>query len=53
MMPQLSAGIHKNHILESTAPVRFKARTTYYLELLTNEINAFSAELNLAQAKWN
>lgn len=33
--------------------VRFKAGTTDYLEVLTNETNAFSAELGLAQARGN
>lgn len=33
--------------------VRFKAGTTDYLEVLTNETNAFTAELGLAQAQGN
>ena len=33
--------------------LRFKAGTTDYLEVLTNETNAFSAELGLAQAQGN
>jgi outer membrane protein, multidrug efflux system len=33
--------------------VRFKAGTTDYLEVLTNETNAFDAELGLAQAQGN
>jgi outer membrane protein, multidrug efflux system len=33
--------------------VRFKAGATDYLEVLTNETNAFSAQLNLAQAQGN
>ncbi|HTZ48102.1 MAG TPA: efflux transporter outer membrane subunit [Verrucomicrobiae bacterium] len=33
--------------------VRFKAGATDYLEVLTNETNAFSAELTLAQAQGN
>ena len=33
--------------------VRFKAGTTDYLEVLTNETNSFSAELGLAQAETN
>jgi multidrug efflux system outer membrane protein len=33
--------------------VRFKAGTTDYLEVLTNDTNAFSAELGLAQAQGN
>ncbi len=32
---------------------RFQAGATDYLEVLTNETNAFSAELNLAQARGN
>jgi multidrug efflux system outer membrane protein len=32
---------------------RFKAGTADYLEVLTNETNSFSAELNLAQAQGN
>jgi multidrug efflux system outer membrane protein len=32
---------------------RFHAGTTDYLEVLTNETNAFSAELGLAQAQGN
>jgi multidrug efflux system outer membrane protein len=33
--------------------IRFKAGTTDYLEVLTNETNAFSTELGLAQARGN
>lgn len=33
--------------------VRFKAGTTDYLEVLTNETNSFNAELGLAQAQTN
>jgi multidrug efflux system outer membrane protein len=33
--------------------VRFKAGTTDYLEVLTNETNSLSAELGLAQAQGN
>ena len=33
--------------------IGFKAGTTDYLEVLTNETNAFLAELNLAQANGN
>lgn len=33
--------------------VRFKAGTTDYLEVLTNETNSFTAELTLAQAQGN
>jgi len=60
-------GYHKNrefriqqeHLLESAqdaarlSEVRFKAGTTDYLEVLTNETNSFSAELGLAQAQAN
>ena len=49
----------QQHLLESArdaarlSQVRFKAGTTDYLEVLTNETNAFSAELALAQAQGN
>jgi outer membrane protein, multidrug efflux system len=33
--------------------VRFKAGSTDYLEVLTNETNSFTAELTLAQAEGN
>lgn len=33
--------------------MRFKAGTSDYLEVLTNETNSFSAELTLAQAQGN
>jgi outer membrane protein, multidrug efflux system len=33
--------------------VRFKSGSTDYLEVLTNETNAFTAELGLAQAQGN
>ncbi len=33
--------------------VRFKAGTTDYLEVLTNETNSLTAELGLAQARGN
>jgi multidrug efflux system outer membrane protein len=33
--------------------VRFKAGTTDYLEVLTNDTNSFTAELGLAQAQGN
>jgi len=33
--------------------IRFKAGTSDYLEVLTNETNSFSAELTLAQAQGN
>jgi multidrug efflux system outer membrane protein len=33
--------------------VRFKAGTTDYLEVLTNETNSFNAQLGLAQAQGN
>jgi len=51
--------IQQEHLLESAqdaarlSQVRFKAGTTDYLEVLTNETNSFSAELGLAQAQGN
>ncbi len=51
--------IQQEHLFESAqdaarlSEVRFKAGTTDYLEVLTNETNAFSAELGLAQAQAN
>jgi len=51
--------IQQEHLLESAqdaarlSQVRFKAGTTDYLEVLTNETNSFSAELGLAQAQSN
>jgi outer membrane protein, multidrug efflux system len=51
--------IQQEHLYASAADaarlsqVRFKAGTTDYLEVLTNETNAFSAELGLAQAQGN
>jgi len=51
--------IQEEHLLESAqdaarlSEVRFKAGTTDYLEVLTNETNSFSAELGLAQAQAN
>ncbi len=33
--------------------MRFRAGSTDYLEVLTNETNSFSAELGLAQAQTN
>ena len=51
--------IQQQHLYESAqdaaqlSQVRFKAGTTDYLEVLTNETNAFSAELGLAQAQGN
>ena len=51
--------IQEEHLLESAqdaarlSEVRFKAGTTDYLEVLTNETNAFSAELGVAQAQAN
>jgi outer membrane protein, multidrug efflux system len=51
--------IQQERLLESAkdaarlSEVRFKAGTTDYLEVLTNETNAFSAELGLAQAQAN
>ncbi|HXY14540.1 MAG TPA: efflux transporter outer membrane subunit [Terriglobales bacterium] len=47
------------HLVESAqdaahlSQIRFQAGTTDYLEVLTNETNAFSAELGLAQAQGN
>lgn len=49
----------QQHLVESAqdaarlSQARFKAGTTDYLEVLTNETNAFSAELGLAQAQGN
>ena len=51
--------IQQQHLLESAqdaarlSETRFKAGTTDYLEVLTNETNSFSAELALAQAQGN
>jgi len=51
--------IQQEHLFESAqdaahlSEVRFKAGTTDYLEVLTNETNSFSAELGLAQAQGN
>jgi outer membrane protein, multidrug efflux system len=51
--------VQQEHLLASAqdaahlSEVRFKAGTTDYLEVLTNETNAFSAELGLAQAQGN
>ena len=51
--------IQQQHLVESAqdaarlSEVRFKAGTTDYLEVLTNETNSFSAELALAQAQGN
>jgi outer membrane protein, multidrug efflux system len=51
--------VQQEHLLDSAqdaarlSEVRFKAGTTDYLEVLTNETNAFSAELGLAQAQGN
>ena len=51
--------IEQEHLLESAqdaarlSQVRFKAGTTDYLEVLTNETNSFTAELGLAQAQGN
>ena len=57
-------GFNSGHLFESAqdgahlSEVRFKAGTTDYLEVLTNETNSFetnsfSAELTLAQAQGN
>jgi multidrug efflux system outer membrane protein len=49
----------QEHLVEAAqdaaklSEVRFKAGTTDYLEVLTNNTNAFSAELALAQAEGN
>jgi multidrug efflux system outer membrane protein len=51
--------IQQQHLVESAqdaaklSETRFKAGTTDYLEVLTNETNSFSAELTLAQAQGN
>jgi multidrug efflux system outer membrane protein len=51
--------VQQEHLLASAqdaarlSEVRFKAGTTDYLEVLTNETNSFSAELGLAQAQTN
>ena len=51
--------VQQQHLFESAqdasrlSQVRFKAGTTDYLEVLTNETNAFTAELGLAQAQGN
>jgi multidrug efflux system outer membrane protein len=51
--------IQQEHLLGSAqdaarlSEVRFKAGTTDYLEVLTNETNSFSAALGLAQAQAN
>lgn len=51
--------IQQEHLVEAAkdaarlSEVRFKAGSTDYLEVLTNETNSFSAELTLAQAQGN
>jgi len=51
--------IQQEHLVEAAqdaarlSEVRFKAGTTDYLEVLTNNTNYFSAELTLAQAQGN
>ena len=51
--------IQQQHLVDSAqdaarlSQIRFKAGTTDYLEVLTNETNSFSAELALAQAQGN
>jgi len=51
--------VQQEHLLASAqdaarlSEVRFKAGTTDYLEVLTNETNSFTAELGLAQAQAN
>jgi multidrug efflux system outer membrane protein len=53
------ARIQQERLLESAqdaarlSQTRFKAGTTDYLEVLTNETNSFSAELGLARAQGN
>ena len=53
-----SFGLQQEHLFQSAqdarlSQVRFKAGTADYLEVLTNETNAFSAALGLAQAQGN
>jgi outer membrane protein, multidrug efflux system len=51
--------VQQEHLVESArdaahlSEIRFKAGSTDYLEVLTNETNSFSAELTLAQAQGN
>jgi outer membrane protein, multidrug efflux system len=51
--------IQEQHLVDSAqdaahlSQIRFKAGTTDYLEVLTNETNAFSAQLTLAEAQGN
>jgi outer membrane protein, multidrug efflux system len=51
--------IQQGHLLDSAqdaarlSDVRFKAGTSDYLEVLTNQTNSFTAELGLAQAQAN
>ena len=51
--------IQQEHLVEAAqdaarlSQIRFKAGSTDYLEVLTNETNSFSAELTLAQAQGN
>jgi multidrug efflux system outer membrane protein len=51
--------IEQEHLLQAAqdgarlSEVRFKAGTTDYLEVLTNETNSFAAELSLARAQGN
>jgi outer membrane protein, multidrug efflux system len=51
--------VQQQHLVDSAqdaahlSEIRFKAGTTDYLEVLTNETNSFSAELTLAQAQGN
>jgi multidrug efflux system outer membrane protein len=51
--------IQEEHLVDAAqdaarlSEVRFKAGTTDYLEVLTNNTNSFSAELALAQAQGN
>jgi multidrug efflux system outer membrane protein len=51
--------VQQEHLLDSArdaarlSEARFKSGSTDYLEVLTNETNAFNAELGLAQAQGN
>ena len=45
--------LHSAQDAARLSEVRFKAGTTDYLEVLTNETNSFTAELGLAQAQGN
>jgi multidrug efflux system outer membrane protein len=51
--------LQQEHLVEAAqdaarlSEVRFKAGSTDYLEVLTNETNSFSAQLGLTQAQGN